>query len=115
MEVNAHTHADLGSCLTGTCGVQTEDLLMLLHWATSARAGGLRIAVPSGLQMSTRREMLRVFALACLTARQNRDPLLGYAPIAVPALHAHASSPLSAIGAQVYKLVHIALKHMPFS
>lgn len=74
---------------------------MLLHWSRGAHAGGVELPLPSSLQATVRQELLRNFALACLTARQTGDALLGYAPTRVPALHEHCATPLSAIAAQV--------------
>ena len=74
---------------------------MLLHWAKTARAGSVALEVPSSLAGAARRELLRNFTLACLTARQARGPLLGYAPASVPALRPYAANFLTAGTAQV--------------
>ena len=81
--------------------LQIEDMLMLLHWAKTARAGSAPWDVPASLPAAYREELLRMFALACLAARQARGPLLGYAPASVPALRPYASTFLTASAAQV--------------
>ena len=82
--------------------LQVEDILMLLHWASTAKAEGVPLDMPSSPTAEKRQELLRSFTLACLAAMQTgHGRLLSYTPASMPALQRYASRVLTAERTQV--------------